>query len=271
MENETKIGILKSVAKTKGVKFEDQPETWYNPATDEAKEQVKDEYKGKQVEIVLTEKTKFSSMVVLETLEQQQTMMEEEYIGEDGIVPNDEAFEEAAKQSFAGIRVEQDPKVLEKTREMGLGGLIEKIKSDFESRQYTKAVYSEMEKTKLEVAKKGPMKLNYISWAEAWGTLKRMHPTASFEVYENNDGMPFFYNKETPNIGAFVKVGVEIMGVEHIVHLPVMDHANKSLSIEKMTTFDINKNIQRALTKAISLHGMGLYVFRGEDYPEESK
>lgn len=125
-----------------------------------------------------------------------------------------------------------------------------------------------MEKTKLETAKKGPMKLTYASWAEVWGALKRAHPTSTFDVHENKNGLPYFMGEEAM-MGAFVKVSVTVMGLTHTVHLPVMDHSNKSITKDKMTTFDVNKNIQRALAKAIALHGMGLYVFKGEDYPAE--
>ena len=113
------------------------------------------------------------------------------------------------------------------------------------------------------------MNLTYASWAEAWGALKRLHPTAQAHVHENNEGLPVFYNKDLPGMGAFVKVTVKVKGLEHTVHLPVMDHSNKSIAVGTMTTFDINKNIQRALAKAIALHGMGLYVFKGEDYPTD--
>ena len=100
------------------------------------------------------------------------------------------------------------------------------------------------------------------------GALKRLHPTANFKVHEN-EGMPMFYNKELPMMGAFVKVTVTIMGLDHTVHLPVMNHSNKSLKMAEMSTFDVNKNIQRALVKAIAYHGLGLYVFKGEEFNDE--
>jgi hypothetical protein len=60
-----------------------------------------------------------------------------------------------------------------------------------------------------------------------------------------------------------------VNGVEHIEYLPVMDFRNASIPAEKVTSFDVNKAIQRSLTKAVARHGLGLYVYAGEDLPEE--
>ena len=273
-----KIGILKYIAATgaRGVKFEDQPETWYNPANDEAKEMVKDEYKGKQVEIILAEgkKTEFTSMVVLETMNKavkklEKAMKEKQpEVKEETIVDLEEPKTKEEKVPQTPPKEEDIDHALI-YGESPIEGLINKIRNDVMARQYTKEVYAEMEQTKLETATKGPYKLTYASWAEAYGALKRIHPTVNFEVHENDDGLPYFMGKEE-SMGAFVKVSVTVMGLTHTVHLPVMDHSNKSIAIGSMTTFDINKNIQRALVKAISLHGLGLYVFKGEDYPEDT-
>ena len=67
----------------------------------------------------------------------------------------------------------------------------------------------------------------------------------------------------------WVKTGVTVNGIEHIEYLPVMDYKNKSISIENITSFDVNKAIQRSLTKACARHGLGLYIYAGEDLPEE--
>ena len=54
---------------------------------------------------------------------------------------------------------------------------------------------------------------------------------------------------------------------EHIEYLPVMDYRNNSILLDKITSVDVNKTIQRSLTKAIARHGLGLYVYAGEDLP----
>ena len=107
--------------------------------------------------------------------------------------------------------------------------------------------------------------LTYLSWAWAWGEIKKRHPDATYTVYENADG----WNYHTDGRTCWVKTGVTVNGIEHIEYLPVMDYKNKSISIENITSFDVNKAIQRSLTKACARHGLGLYIYAGEDLPEE--
>ena len=107
--------------------------------------------------------------------------------------------------------------------------------------------------------------LTYLSWAWAWGEIKKRHPDATYTVYENSDG----WNYHTDGRTCWVKTGVTVNGIEHIEYLPVMDYKNKSISIENVTSFDVNKAIQRSLTNACARHGLGLYIYAGEDLPEE--
>ena len=107
--------------------------------------------------------------------------------------------------------------------------------------------------------------LTYLSWAWAWGEVKKLYPAASYTVYENADGWNYFTDGRT----CWVKTGVTIEGQEHIEYLPVMDNRNKSILATDVTSFDVNKAIQRSLTKAIARHGLGLYIYAGEDLPEE--
>lgn len=108
--------------------------------------------------------------------------------------------------------------------------------------------------------------LTYLSWAWAWGELKKKHPDAVYTVYENDKG----WNYHTDGRYAWVKTGVTVEGIEHIEYLPVMDYKNKSIPADRITAFDVNKTIQRSLTKAIARHGLGLYIYAGEDLPDEN-
>lgn len=110
--------------------------------------------------------------------------------------------------------------------------------------------------------KKG--KLTYLSWAWAWGEVKKLFPDATFTIYENKDGWCYHTDGRT----AWVKTGVTVNGIEYIEYLPVMDAYNKSIHLKKVTSFDVNKTIQRSLTKACARHGLGLYIYAGEDLPE---
>lgn len=109
--------------------------------------------------------------------------------------------------------------------------------------------------------------LSYLSWAYAWGELKKLHPDANYTIYENKDGWNYFTDGKT----CWVKTGVSVNGLEHIEYLPVMDFKNKSIPLDLVTSFEVNKTIQRSLTKAVARHGLGLYVYAGEDLPEDNK
>lgn len=128
--------------------------------------------------------------------------------------------------------------------------------------------------------------LTYLSWAWAWAKVKEQFPDATYTIYENKDGLNYHTDGET----AWVKTGVTINGIEHIEYLPVMDNRNVSIhlkdftytvttkggksyevTVPALTSFDVNKAIQRSLTKACARHGLGLYIYAGEDLPEEVK
>ena len=111
------------------------------------------------------------------------------------------------------------------------------------------------------IEKKGTQK--YLSWAWAWKMVKDNFPNATYTVYENAEGIPY----HTDGRYCFVKTGVTIEGIEHIEYLPVLDYSNKSIKVENVTSFDVNKAIQRSLTKACARHGLGLYIYGGEDMP----
>jgi len=127
--------------------------------------------------------------------------------------------------------------------------------------------FNKLKEVKVETATKGPMNLKYASWAEVWGKLKESYPKANYHVHENKEGMPYFKAAE----GAFVKVSVTVQMITHTIHLPVMNFSNKAAKGPELDVVLINKNIMRAFAKCIAMHGIGLKVFQGEDYPEEPK
>jgi hypothetical protein len=107
--------------------------------------------------------------------------------------------------------------------------------------------------------------LTYLSWAHAWAEVLRNDPLATWEAIEFN-GMPATF---LPDGSAMVKTTVAIKGHGKSCWLPVMDHRNKA--IKNPDAFAINTAIVRCLTKAISMHGLGLYIYAGEDMPAEEK
>lgn len=110
--------------------------------------------------------------------------------------------------------------------------------------------------------------LTYLSWAWAWDEVKQVYPLATYTIYETTNPQGYVCNYFTDGKTCWVKTGVTINGIEHIEELPVMDFKNKSIPLESVTSFDVNKAIQRSLTKALARHGLGLYIYAGEDLPE---
>ena len=112
--------------------------------------------------------------------------------------------------------------------------------------------------------KKG--RADYLSWAHAWDMLKSNYPQAQRIIYEQPEtGLNYFTDGKT----AYVKVGIVVNDLEHIDMLPVMDNRNKSITIDKVCSFEVNKTIQRSTAKAIAMHGLGLSLWTGEDIPSQ--
>lgn len=104
--------------------------------------------------------------------------------------------------------------------------------------------------------------LTYLSWAWAWAEALKADPTATYTI-EMFDGKPFVDINGT----AMVMVTATMFGKPMTCQLPVMDYRNKA--IPNPDAFAVNTAIMRCMTKALSLHGLGLYIYAGEDLPEE--
>ena len=240
MENEQE-GILTIVARTAGIKLkvEGVESSWINPTDGLKKVMLKDltglkAMQGKEVTIFLNAENQYTGINLVEEVKPDK--VKEERLDEGSESPK-EVIDELIEEEVV-------PKQPE-----------EKTVKD-------KTYFEELSNVKCTVKKKGT--LSYVSWAEAWGKLKQIYPTSTFKVHENPEGMPYFAD----STGGFVKVSVTVKDITHAVHLPIMDNRNKSIKLGEMTTFDINKNIQRAFVKSIALHGLSLHVFNGSDFPE---
>ena len=133
----------------------------------------------------------------------------------------------------------------------------------------TKKTMNTFEKlNKVDVSKFTEKKgqFNYLSWAHAVRELLKICPNATWEVhlFERPDGTKQPYMKNST--GAYVQVSVDVDGVVRSQIHPVLDNRNQT--IDNPNAFQVNTSIQRCLAKAIALHGLGLYIFAGEDLPE---
>lgn len=109
------------------------------------------------------------------------------------------------------------------------------------------------------VEKKG--RFSYLSWAWAVKKLREVDSTATWEV-KRFDGVPYLKT----DCGYFVEVEVTVQGIPLSQIHPILNNQNKPIA--EPNSFDINTSIQRCLVKAIALHGLGLYIYAGEDLPE---
>ena len=109
--------------------------------------------------------------------------------------------------------------------------------------------------------------LTYLSWAWAWAEVLKIDPQATWEpINFAGQGEAFQMLCRMDDATALVGVDATIKGITRRCLLPVMDHKNKA--IPKPNAFDVNKAQMRCLAKAIAMHGLGLYIYAGEDLPE---
>ena len=136
---------------------------------------------------------------------------------------------------------------------------------------------------KINVSDKTEQKngLTYLSWAWAWAEFVKVCPDARYEI-KMFDGKPYIYDEK---LGYMVFTSVTVGDDTKEMWLPVMDGANKAMLdhpykytigkyervCQAATMFDINKTIMRCLTKNLAMFGLGLYIYAGEDLPEEEK
>lgn len=122
--------------------------------------------------------------------------------------------------------------------------------------------------------------LTYLSWAWAWAEFKKVYPDATYEIWRNEQGLPYIFD---PNLGYMVFTSVTVGDLTHSMWLPVMDNKNNAMKsvkykvtkgrystdVEPATMFDVNTAIMRCLTKNLAMFGLGLYIYAGEDLPED--
>ena len=112
--------------------------------------------------------------------------------------------------------------------------------------------------------------LTYLSWSSAVAEVKKLFPDMEIKIYPqvmDQFGNTRFWHDDGKT--GWVEVGVTINGKEEREVLAIMDFKNKAIPADSITSTDANKAMKRCMVKAIALHGMGLYVYEGEDLPED--
>lgn len=123
--------------------------------------------------------------------------------------------------------------------------------------------------------------LTYLSWPWAWAEIMKRYPEATYEIVKTEGGLPYVASE----LGVIVYTRVTIGDMTREMWLPVMDHKNRAMKlapyevktkygievVPAVTMFDVNKTIMRCLVKNLAMFGLGLYIFAGEDLPEDVK
>lgn len=145
-------------------------------------------------------------------------------------------------------------------------------------------IFEELNKINVNEYTEEKQGLTYLSWANAWAEFKKIVPHATYEIIKF-EGKPYFFDENT---GYMVYTRVTVDDQTHEMWLPVMNSNNKAMKskpytykvkdyktgeyVEKhvapATMFDINKTIMRCLTKNLAMFGLGLYIYAGEDLPQ---
>ena len=112
--------------------------------------------------------------------------------------------------------------------------------------------------------------LSYLSWAWAWDTFMQYYPDSYTSIKRPIDtDFPYWTDGQT----CWVDVSVTVVWNENertrSEVFPIMDYKNKSIPADKVTSFDVNTALQRAWTKCIARHGLGFYIYAGQDLPNE--
>ena len=132
-----------------------------------------------------------------------------------------------------------------------------------------KSVFETLSSIDLKGKIKTKNSLSYLPWSTAWSEVMKVYPDSTFRVIPqivDTIGNERFWHDDGRT--GWVQVGVTIGGVEMIETLAIMNFKNVSIPAEQITSTDANKAMKRCLVKACAMHGLGLYVYMGEDIPE---
>lgn len=109
--------------------------------------------------------------------------------------------------------------------------------------------------------------LNYLPWSSAWGIIKELYPTATYNTVKTDNGCIYHTDGKT----CWVETSLTIEGETQNETLAVMNFKNQSISADTVASTDVNKSLKRCLTKNAALFGLGLSLWNGEELSEAAK
>ena len=131
----------------------------------------------------------------------------------------------------------------------------------------SKSVWETLSKIDVSAYTESKNGFTYLSWAHAWREVKNIYPQATFMKHMSEDGTPCHMDA---NGNAYVVITVTILTADENASAtevyPVLNHANRP--IQNPNSFEVNKALQRGLTKAMAYLGLGFNIYVGEDIPD---
>lgn len=123
-----------------------------------------------------------------------------------------------------------------------------------------KEIWETLSKIDLSNMIEKKMNLSYLSWANAWSVVMDHYPSATFEILD-----PFKFDDGSMEVWCAVTIGDN----RRLMWLPVMDHRNQS--IINPSSRQVSDARMRCLVKCLSMFGLGLYIYQGEDLPRQDE
>lgn len=111
--------------------------------------------------------------------------------------------------------------------------------------------------------------LSYLSWAWAWDTLMDLYPDSENGINRQESGLPYWTDGMTCWVDVYVTLRWGKRSRTRSEVFPIMDYKNRSIPLTEVTSFHVNTALQRAWTKCIARHGLGFYIYAGQDLPNE--
>lgn len=128
-------------------------------------------------------------------------------------------------------------------------------------------VFKTLQKMDMSSKHKEKNNLSYLPWASAWIAMMQAYPTFEESVVKDPNGNLYHTDGKT----CWVETSVTVQGITRNQILPVMDYKNKSIPVDAVTSMDVNKSLQRCLTKNFAKFGLDINLWIGEEVSDEVK
>lgn len=130
-----------------------------------------------------------------------------------------------------------------------------------------KTIFQTLSEIDITTKIKQKNKMDYLPWSSAWDFVKNKYPDATYRIVKTENGCIYHNDGNTCWVETEMTIGDE----SQTEILPVLDFRNQAISVDKITTSDVNKSIKRCLVKNLALFGLGLSLWNGEELSDNAK